>query len=220
MKNLTAFIEKIRIISWINSLFVVICLLAYSFFPANNFLQGLTKEIFFLFLIPILYIRYLLKKPISAFGLAPKKSNFKNNALWSMIMLLISLGIFYFLATFTPFGKEYYLSPSIKGNFWLFIGYELVLVNLLFFFQEYFFKGFLIALLRKRFDYFAIVIQAILYLVPLWLVSSSLWQTIPLSILALTGGFLAYRTRSFFFSYAMGILFLFIADSYIIFINR
>lgn len=201
-----------------NFLVAAVCLILFSVFPANSFSQNLTKSLFFLIIVPFLYIKYILKRNISEFGF-----NFKNNEIgfiWGGIMLAMSLLIIYLLANFTDFEKNYILSASISKSFWLFAFYELVLVNILFFIQEYFFKGFLLSIFWEKTGYLSILIQAIIYLIPLWVISSSVWQTIPLTIFALTGGLAAYKGRSFIYSYVPGILFIILTDAYILYLNK
>jgi hypothetical protein len=202
----------------VNFSVAVICLLLFSFFPANSFSQNLTKSLFFLVFIPFLYIKYILKKNFSDFGFSLKIN--KDDLIWGGLMLAISLLIIYLLANFTAFGKNYHLSHNVSKSFWLFAFYELVLVNVLFFIQEYFFKGFIISIFRGKIGYLSILIQAIIYLIPLWIFSSSIWQAIPLSIFALAGGLAAFKGRSFIYSYIPGIFFLIITDAYIIYLNK
>ncbi len=197
---------------------IATCLLLFAFFPATNFFQNLTKEFFFLLLVPFLFVKYFLRKNITEFGFNLK--NKKIGFLWSLLALFFSFLFIYLLSNFTSFGKNYHLPKSVSENFYFFLFYELILVNFLFFFQEYFFKGFLLSILREKTDYLSVPIQAIIYLIPLWIFTNSIWQTIPLTILSLVGGIVAYRTKSFFYSYLFGIVFLLMTDAYIIFLNK
>jgi len=196
----------------------IVCLLLFFLFPGNNFSQYLTKSAFFLMLIPFLYIRYILKKNIFDFGFNLK--NAKIGFIWGGLMLAISLLAIYALANLTDFEKQYFISPYISGNFWQFVFYELLLVNALFFFQEYFFKGLLLAILSDKIGYLSVLIQAIIYLVSLQFIYNSFWQSIPLAIFSLTGGVAAFKGRSFVYSYLPGILFIILTNAYIIYLNK
>jgi hypothetical protein len=195
-----------------------VCLLLFSIFPANDFSQKLTKSFFFFLFIPYLYIKYLLKKNLSDFGF--NFQNKKNGFILGVLALAVSFLLIYLLTTFTDFKKNYVLPTSISHNFYIFIFYELILVNVLFFLQEYFFKGFLIAIFQKKLGFLSVPIQAIIYLIPLWIFSGSFWQIIPWIILSFAGGIIAYRNKTFVYSYFFGIVFLILTDAYIIYLQK
>lgn len=196
----------------------VVCLALFSLFPSTDFFQTLTKSLFFLVFIPFLYIKYILKKNFSDFGF--NFQNKKSGFISAGLALIISLMIVYFLANFTGFRRNYVIPASISHNFYIFIFYEALLVNVLLFIQEYFFKGFVIAIFRKKLDYLSVIIQAIIYIIPLWISYGSVWQTFPMIILSFIGGAVAYRNKTFIYSYFFGIVFLILTDAYIIYLNK
>jgi uncharacterized protein len=196
----------------------VVSLALFSVFPASSFFQNLTKSLFFLIFIPYLYIKYILKENFSDFGFNFR--NKKSGFIWAGLALVFSLLLIYLLANYTGFKKNYTLPVNISRSFYLFILYELVMVNILLFIQEYFFKGFMISIFRKKLGYLSVLIQAIIYLIPLWIFSASPWQTFPMIILSLAGGAVAYKSRSFIYSYFFGITFLIITDAYIIYLQK
>lgn len=197
---------------------VIICLVLSALFPSENNIQHLIKQIFFLFVIPVLYIKFVLKKSISDFGL--NLQNKKTGIFWGTLMLIISLLIAFLFIKFTPFGKQYSILPQVVNNFWLFLIYMLIFVNFLLFLQEYFFKGFLLFSLEKNMAWKAIVIQVIIYLLSIMItkkgINQEMWQSIPLLIQSVTGGIIAYKSRSMIYSYISGLLFLILLNSYII----
>ncbi|MFZ5982232.1 MAG: hypothetical protein ACOYS2_01490 [Patescibacteria group bacterium] len=195
----------------------IMSLIIFSVFPTNNFLENLTKSLFFLLLIPFLFVKVVLGETVSNFGMRFKLE--KALLLELIIFVLASVSLMYLVINYTDFPKHYSLSPVIRNSFPMFVFYELCLVNLLLLFQEYFFKGFLLSIFREKFSYFSIAIQAIIYLIPLFIVSSSIWNTIPMIIISILGGILAYRSRTFFYSYLGSLLFLIILDAYLIYLS-
>lgn len=199
-------------------LIAVFCLLLSYFFPAKDYLQTLTKSVFFLMVIPFLYIKLVLQKNISDFGINWK--NKKAGLLWGGLLLPILAVLFFLIIRYTEFGKIYSPPNFAKTSFEYFLLYELVLVNMLFLLQEMFFKGFLLSALREKLGSWSILIQSAVFLFPLLIFSDYFLETLPMVILSVLGGFVAYKNRSFVFSYLSGITFLILLDAYIIFINK
>lgn len=196
----------------------LLCLALTLFFPASGSLQEFSNVFFFLFLLPFLYIRFVLKKDLRDFGfnLRNKKSGF----LWAGAMLGVSLLIIFILVRFFEFQNHYFLPAYIATNFGAFLFYELVLVNFIFFLQEFFFKGFFLFTLEKKLGLISFFIQAVLFTIFIILAQSFAWQIAPLVILSLTGGIVAYKSKSFIYAYLMGLVFLITLDSYIIYLFK
>lgn len=190
------------------------CLIIFSFMPTGDFSQEVTKSLFFLFLIPLIYIKYILKKDFSSFGfnLGNKKIGFFSAG----IALIISLLTIYLLTIYTSFSQNYTLTFGLSQSFLFFLVYELVLLNVPLFFQEFFFKGFVIEMFRKKLGYFSVLFQAIIYLAPLFIISSNYWNIIPIVLVSVFGGVSAYLSRSFFYSYLFAIIFNILMDAFLI----
>ena len=139
---------------------------------------------------------------------------------WGGAMLLFLLVLFFLIIRYTEFDKVYILPAFVKANFGYFLLYELVLVNLLFLAQEIFFKGFLLSALREKLGCWSILIQSTVFLFPLFIYSSYFFEMSPLIVISFIGGLVAYRTRTFLFSYLAGFIFLILLDAYVIFINQ
>jgi len=73
--------------------------------------------------------------------------------------------------------------------------------------------------LRERLGVWSILIQSTVFLFPLLVYSSYFFETLPMVILSLFGGLAAYKSRSFFFSYLPGLIFLILLDACIIFLT-
>jgi hypothetical protein len=203
---------------WMSSLIILACLFLSISFPAKAGFQQITKNLSFLVIIPVLYIKLVLKEDLKNYGLNfSKKENKKRGIFWAMFMLFVSFLVAYLLINYTDFKKGYILAAYITGNFGIFIAYELILVNLLLFIQNFFFQGFVLFTYLKKLDYWSILIQFCLYSLFIFVLGNFSWQLAPFIILSLTGGWVTYKSRSFLYSYLMGFLFIIILDSYIIY---
>lgn len=199
-------------------LIAVFCFFMAYYFPVDDYLQNLTKNIFFLLVIPFLYIKLVLKKNIRDFGINWK--NYREGLWWGGALFLFLTVLFFLIIRYTEFDRVYTPPFFVKMSFWYFLLYELVLVNLLFLAQEIFFKGFLLSALREKLGYWSILIQSAVFLFPLLIFSSYFVETLPMIVLSLLGGFVAYKSRSFVFSYLAGLVFLTLLDACVIFINK
>jgi membrane protease YdiL (CAAX protease family) len=192
------------------------CILLVIFFPTNGHLQQFSSVFFFFFVVPFLYIKFILKKNVRDFGF--NLENKKTGFLWAAAMLGVTLLIFFILIK--TFNFHTFYSTYLGSNFFAFLFYQLVLVNFILFMQEFFFKGFLLFSLENKLGIFAFLIQAIVFISFLGLTTSFSWQMAPMAILSLTGGFVAYKSKSFVYSYLMSLVFLIILDTYIIYLFK
>jgi len=144
----------------------------------------------------------------------------KIGALWGSLMFIFLAVLFFLIIRYTEFDKTYAPPAFIRTNFGYFLLYELVLVNLLFLAQEIFFKGFLLSSLREKLGSWSIIVQSVVFLFPLVFSRSYFFAVLPMITISLLGGFVAYKSRSFVFSYLSGLIFLILLDVYIIFINK
>jgi hypothetical protein len=199
-------------------LMAIFCFFMVYYFPVDDYLQNLTKNIFFLLVIPFLYVKFVLQKNIRDFGIS--WGDKKTGLIWGGALFLFLAVLFFLIIRYTEFDKTYAPPVFVQINFWYFLLYELVLVNLLFLLQEIFFKGFLLSALRAKLGYWSILVQSLVFLFPLFIFSSYFFETLPLVVISLLGGLVAYKSRTFVFSYLAGIIFLIILDAYIIFIHK
>lgn len=202
----------------ISSAIIVLCLFLVYLFPIQNSFQDFSRNLFFIFLLPILYIKFILKKNLSDYGfnLQNKEVGFA----WAAGMLAVSFLIIFLLVHFYHFENNYPIPAYLAQNFWAFLFYELILVNFILFISEFFFKGFLLFTFTEKLGHWAIAIQFLAYFLFLVSAGSLAWQSAPMIILSLTGGIVSYKSRSFIYSYLMGLMFLIMLDSYIIYIFK
>ncbi|HAI73960.1 MAG TPA: hypothetical protein DCS28_03770 [Candidatus Moranbacteria bacterium] len=196
----------------------LLCLFLSVAFPAQNSAQDITKNLFFLILLPMAYIKIILKKNLADFGWNLKNQNIA--LLWGIIITIFTLTIFYLMLNYTQFKTGYVLDDYIKNNFWLFLVRELIIVNFIVFIFSFFFQGFLLAVFREKFRYWSIALQAGIFFAVLFFTQNFSWQTMPFVLLSITGGVLSYKTKSFFYSYFAGIFAIIILDGYIIYLTK
>ncbi len=197
----------------VTSAVILTCLFLSILFQADNTLQSISRSIFFLIILPVLYIKFILKNDLADWGW--NLENKKEGAVLASISLCLALIIFYLLIRWAGFSSHYHVNTLIQYNFWLFLLYELFFLNIFFFAQEFFFKGFVLSAFRQ-FSFWTILIQSGLYFALFILSKTFSWQTSPFMFISLVGGLIAYKTRSFFYSYIFGLSFIIILDAYII----
>ncbi len=198
----------------ITSLVIVLCLVLFILFPVAGAAQNFTRSIFFLVVVPILYIKFILRKSLTDFGFSLK--NKKEGLYWGGGMLLVSLLAAFLLIKFTGFKNNYAIPAYALNNFWLFLAYELIFVNIFFVLQEFFFKGFILFSFFERAGWWSVAISSGIFLLVLAFTGSFVWQLVPMIILSITGSIVAYKSRSWIYSYLMGLLFLLLTDAYLI----
>lgn len=193
---------------------IVFCFILYVFFPADTGFQILTKDLFLLFLIPFLYIKFILKKNNSVWGERRK------GILWGIAMFASSSALAYVMISYTDFLEYYKISALEVDNFWVFILNSLLLAGILLFFQEYFFRKFILDFLSPLFSSWAIWIQVAAFAVLAILVSGgvneNLWQLSPYLILSATNGITAYKSKSIVYSWTAGLVFLYLFNAYLV----
>ncbi|MFA4817773.1 MAG: hypothetical protein WC608_03600 [Parcubacteria group bacterium] len=209
--------KKLNILAWREDLVtlavIAFCLLLVTFFPASGTSQFFTKTLFFLLVVPILYIKLILKKSLSQFGFNLK--NPKPGILWSSAALGLSLLLFFAFLHFYPFSNTN-LPNAITVSFWAFLFYELVIVSSLFFLQQFFTQGFALFSFKEKFGIWSIVFSFLVLLIFLLSNNSLALSDLPLLVFFLTGSLVSYKSGSFIYSYAAGLLFFILTHSYLI----
>ena len=208
-------LQKTDIISFV---LILVCLFLNYYFPTQGALQLFSKSFFFLFILPTLYIKFILQKNLADFGFAFKTS--LSALFWTLGMLSLSFFLIFLLIQFYAFDQKYLIPTYLAQNFSYFIFYELVLVNFIFFTQEFFFKGFVLFSLAKNFKNWSIFLQSLLFILFTIATQKPNWQVFPMFILSLTGGIVTYKSKSMLYSYVMGLFFLIVIDAYIIYLFK
>jgi membrane protease YdiL (CAAX protease family) len=199
-----------------------ICLFLFSQFPIadKNFvlsiLKAITVLLFFFFLIPVLYIRIILKKKLKDYGW--QFGNWRQGVFWGGFSLLASLAIAY-IAIYQLKLPEKYIS-YFGFNFWLFLLYEIFLIGSYLALYEFFFRGFVMFSLEKNFKILSPLLQFLIFVTFYWLTDNVNWQSIFFLITAFFSGWITYRSRSQIYSLVYSWLFIIISDTAIIYLSK
>lgn len=193
---------------------IAACLILAAIFPVQAGVQEITKDLFFLVFIPVLYIRLILKKSLADFGinLKNRKMGFIGAAVMFVLAALTSLCFL----RYNEFRMSYYLPDLAVSHFGYFILYEFLFINFYLIIYEFFFRGFVLFVLAPVIKFWAVPAQLLILLAPSVLTGKLAWNILPTVIIAFFGGILAYRSRSIFYSYLAAFFFNLMLDAYLI----
>lgn len=198
----------------LTALVMLACLALFTFFPTTGASQKVTSGIVFLGLLPVLYLKFVLKKKLKNFGW--QLGDWEVGLIFSGIYLVLALLITYILFHYTSFPKEYVLPASIIHNFWYFLGYELFLVGAFAALYEIFFRGFVMLLLVPRAGFYAIFYQFFLLFLFFWVTDNLTWTNAPLLLTAAFSGLTTFKSQSLLYSFVASLFFLIILDALVI----
>ena len=201
----------------ITGLTILVSLLLYYFFPSDARLdpmfQSIVAGIAFFLVVPILYVRMVLKDPIQFLGFQTSHRRLG----WAAVILSVipALAVLVLLVKTFSVGAHYALPVSATQSFAVFLFYEVFVVGSLIFLYEVFFRGFVMLLWMDGFGFSAALVQALLFAASYAILRGVVtWQDMPLFFTAVISGFVAYYTKSVWYSFAASWLFLFLADAY------
>jgi hypothetical protein len=196
----------------ITSVFVLLSLAGYVFFPANGYFQHKAIPVVFLVLLPFLYNKYFLKKENLFTQI--KIEDWKNNLKWLAVGLLSALLIIGVIFKYTDLGQHYFLAKNIKNDFWKFLWYELTGVAFTVATYELFFRGFVMNYFKGFLGKWSILIQFFFFItLLLMLFGLPYWFYIVYLIFAPFTGWIAYKSESIVYSFVGQLLFVIIIDA-------
>jgi membrane protease YdiL (CAAX protease family) len=195
---------------------ILISLLLFIAFPidSNSIFQRIVVNITFLLVIPALYIKIVLRKKLSEFGLT--KGNVRAGIFWGALILFSALLIFYLAARFTNFSKSYVIPDLVRNRFSYFLLYQFFLVGFFTIIYEFFFRGFVMLAMEKYFGRFAMLFQFLLFLLFLMFTGGISWQMFYFILMAALSGLVVEKSRSIIYSIAATWIFILLADAWII----
>lgn len=198
----------------VTSIFIILCLAGYVFFPATGTFQHKLVMLIFLVLLPFLYCRYFLKEKniFSRFSVG----DWKNNLISLIIALIGSFFIIYLLFEYTELLSHYFLPLGIKNNFSLFLIYEFTGVAFTVILYELFFRGFIMFYFKSFTGKWSVLIQVLFFILMITLFNLPYWFYITYLIFAPIAGWLAYKSESLLYSYFGQLFFIIIVDAYYI----
>lgn len=193
---------------------IIACLFFVGYFPKNGIFQEVIVSTFFFLIIPILYSKIILKKKLKDLGVATGDA--KSGIIWMVISAVMLFLIYYILFQYTNFTAKYSLPQRAAAEFKYFVLYEILVVGFITILYEFFFRGFVMFVFGKKFGQWAIVTQAIVFLLLLSVSGSRDYSLVPLLVASLFSGLTAYRSQSLIYSFAVSFFSVVVLDSVIV----
>ena len=195
----------------------------YAYFPqfinqpdGDLYARGWQFLVFFvlMFIVPVLYIKLVMKRPLSDFGFG--LGDVKWGSKWLIIIPLLVVPFIYLSSKMPDVRTEYPLAKSLLTDQSHLFVYELGYVVFYYIAWEFFFRGFLLFGLKERFGAFnAVLIQTISScLVHIDKPEGEIIGSIFIGILF---GMIALRSRSIWWVFALHISIGVLTDLFIIY---
>jgi hypothetical protein len=178
----------------------MISLFLYKAFHVSDDFQRIFVAISFVLVLPVLYIKWVLKKPLRDFGL--KIGDWKKGLMYGLLSAVILLIIFSLLFWKFDFVEKYYLPVNVIVNFKYFVLRELIVVGFFIALYEFFFRGFVMFYFLEKLSnkYYANIIQASFFYLFLVSMSTFDWARSPYIIVAPLAGLIAQKSGSIIYS--------------------
>lgn len=200
---------------FVTGLLVLGVLVSYLFLPASSEMSSAVQSLFFgvvfLVSVPMLYVRLVLKEPLSSIGLS--RSSRRYGSLVVLVAVIPILSIWFLLLRLYGDDLAYALPYSVQSSFVWFLLYELVLVGIVAFVYEVFFRGLVMLSWLSSTGIASVFLQFLVFLVFIGLSGGFAWSNAPIMLAGLASGFVAYYTRSLWYSWVTAWLTLFLSDT-------
>ncbi|MFA9262209.1 MAG: hypothetical protein ACEQSB_02530 [Undibacterium sp.] len=177
-------------------------------------LQSFITYVGVFLVIPVLYCKILLGRPLSSLGF--QKGNIWAGVGGSILALSVALAALFVLWNFTPLLKDYQLPRAVEEKFLIFVLYEVFVNGFITLLYETFFRGFIMLLWLRNWGIWSVFFQAGLFFLLVYLSNGFSPETIPILLFAPFAGLIAYQARSVWFSYGASWLFFFFTDALIL----
>jgi hypothetical protein len=172
-----------------------LALIASLIFPKTFYGDSFWLSFFFLFLFPILSVKFLLKEPLSDFGFS--KGDSKWGLVFSATFIVLFVFLNYYIVSRPELRNQLSIAPWIAKSFWSFILFQAFITLPLHFFWDFFFRGFLQLGLESKLGKYSFFLQAILQSL---LFFKGTWLMIFLVFIsALAAGAIVRWSRSIFY---------------------
>lgn len=157
---------------------------------AENFFW-FTGDFIIYFVLPVLIINFIIKEPLSNFGLT--LGDYKTGLKFTFLFLLVMLPILWIASASEEFVKHYPLVSSAKYSWMTFFLYQSALLIFIIAW-EFIFRGFILFGLKNKFGYYAVFVQ----MIPFVMLHNGkpIAETFGAILGGLALGVLAYRTSS------------------------
>ena len=195
----------------------------YSYFPqflnqpeGDLYARAWQFIIFFvlMFIVPVLYIKLIMKRPLSDFGFG--LGDIKWGSKWLITIPFLIVPIIYFVSKMPDLRMEYPLAKSLLTDQSHLFVYELGYIIFYYIAWEFFFRGFLLFGLKERFGAFnAVLIQTISSC--LVHIDKPEGEIIGSIVVGVLFGMIALRSRSFWWVFMLHISIGILTDIFIIY---
>ena len=172
--------------------------------------QALIVSLVFFLVIPVLYSKIILGESLGNMGW--RRGNAFAGVLSGVACIGLATVASVLFIKMSPFGDYYRLPGLAEMSFFWFVLYEVVLVSLVTFLYEAFFRGFIQLSWLRDFGVMAVVIQTVSFFAFFYLSGSFTWQYAPLLLFAPLSGIIAYVSRSIWYPLLASWLYFFITD--------
>lgn len=177
-------------------------------------LQTIIAAVGVFLVIPVAYCRIMLGRPLSALGF--HKGNVWAGVGGSVVALVVALSALFVLWNFTPLLREYQLPVAVEEQFLFFVLYEVFLNGFIALLFEVFFRGFVMLLWFRKWGFWSVIVQAVLFSALLYASSGVTAATIPYFIFVPFAGLIAYQSRSIWYSYGASWFYFFLTDAIVL----
>lgn len=195
----------------ITTLFIAICLFLVAIFPVASDFQRVISFLMFLVVIPVGYIRVVLKKPLAGFGV--QMGNWKKGLSSLLLALAFSLPLVYIAIQYASFLEGYGIVRVISKSFLHFVIYSLLVVPFFSLTFEFFFRGLVLVSFGRKIGKWAILLQLAMFAVFL-LVTGNFNLNFSYYLLAgAFSGWLMWKNQSLLWSTLYTWMFVILADT-------
>lgn len=202
----------------VTGLLVVFSVFFLGFFSqsdkVNPIFQTLLVSVTFFLVVPVLYSKIVLQESLKNMGWQEGRSFL--GALTATLCVAVALGGVFVLSRFTPLSEEYLFPVLVQKSFFWFFLYEAVLVSLMTFLYEVFFRGLIQLSWLRSFGFAAVFLQAAIFVGLLYLSGDISWQRAPLILFSPLAGIVAYFSRSLWYSWGASWVFFFLTDVFLL----
>jgi hypothetical protein len=183
----------------LTSAVILLCLVLFSFFPTKGNFQEIIASATFLVFLPILYIKIILKKKLSEFGI--QAGNWKKGLIWGVVSLFFVIGLIFVMSKVDHVSKDYRELFYVRAFFSLFVVREISL-GISFMLIDFFFRGFVMLYIASilPIKYLSILFQFALFAVFTLLLAKLTWISGVYIFLSFFAGIIAYKSKSIIYS--------------------
>lgn len=172
--------------------------------------QAFIVSLVFFLAIPVLYSKIILGEPLGNMGW--QRGSAFAGAVSGAACVGLATVVSVLLIKMSPFGEQYRMPGLAETDFFWFVLYEVILVSLVTFLYEAFFRGFIQLSWLRDFGVMAVVAQTAFFFAFFYLSGSFTWQYAPILLFAPLSGIIAHVSRSIWYPFIAGWLYFFITD--------